>query len=319
MFNWIAESRLFLLAQRAKRLPHIIAIIILGFVFAFAAQLAVIPVIITQMFLYGFPEGGPSLLNQNSFISGGWMALTLISSFALIFVFTWLWIRFYEKRPFSSLGFEPNQALYKYIRGFLFGVLLFALAVALMVAFGFVEIDPIASPNIGLAAAAGVGIVLLGWFVQGAAEEVLTRGWMLPALGARYKPWVGILVSSLFFSTLHSFNPNLSGIAFVNLALFGLFAAFYALREGSLWGICAIHSAWNWVQGNIFGFEVSGTNPEGGSLLKLIETGPDWFTGGPFGPEGGLAVTLVLALAILFVFIWPFQQEQISPNQTEQI
>ena len=139
-------------------------------------------------------------------------------------------------------------------------------------------------------------LVALGWVVQGAGEEVVTRGWMLPVLGARTRPWIGIVVVSLFFSLLHGLNPNLSALAMVNLALFGLFAAFYALREGSLWGICALHSVWNWIQGNVFGFEVSGTNAGGGTLFKFVETGPDWFTGGAFGPEGGLAVSLMLQI-----------------------
>ena len=142
---------------------------------------------------------------------------------------------------------------------------------------------------------AGVLVVLIGWLVQGGAEEVLTRGFLLPVFGVRFGLPFAILVSSVLFSSLHLFNENLSGIALLNLALFGVFACLYALREGSLWGICALHSSWNWVQGNIFGLPVSGTN-SGSSLLSLQLTGPDWWAGGAFGAEGGLAVTLVLLL-----------------------
>lgn len=129
-----------------------------------------------------------------------------------------------------------------------------------------------------------------------AAEEVLIRGWALPVIGARYKPWVGLLVSSLIFSLLHGLNPGLSTIALVNLALFGVFAGLYAIREGSLWGICAIHSVWNWVQG-IFGFRLAEPK-RAAALFEFDESGADWLTGGPFGPEGGLAVTIVLMISI---------------------
>ncbi len=241
----------------------------------------------------------------DALLSGAWLTALLVSSFSGIFIFLWLWTRFYEKRSFSSLGLEKTGAITRYIRGFVVGVGMFGGAIGLLALLGFVELETGDPAMQGMAALGGVAIVLIGWIVQGAGEEVLTRGWMLPVLAARYKPWVGILVSSLFFAFLHGLNPNLSIIAMLNLALFGFFAAFYALREGSLWGICALHSAWNWVQGNILGFEVSGGNFGGGTLVNLIESGPDWLTGGPFGPEGGLAVTFVLVIGIVLLLTWP--------------
>ena len=86
---------------------------------------------------------------------------------------------------------------------------------------------------------------------------------------------------------------------------YGLFAALYALREGGIWGISAQHAVWNWAQANLYGFEVSGIGANGGSLFNLMETGPDPLTGGAFGPEGGLAVTLVLLLAIALLVLQP--------------
>lgn len=208
------------------------------------------------------------------------MAAQLIASFGGIFLFLWLWTKFFEKRRFASLGLEKANALFRYLRGLGIGVAMFSGAVGLLAVFGFVRIETGQPAMQGLPALGGVLIVLIGWLVQGAGEELLTRGWMLPVLSVRYKPWLGIVVSSLFFAILHGLNPNLSLIALVNLTLFGLFAAFYALREGSLWGVCALHSAWNWAQGNIFGLEVSGSSA-GVGLFNLLETGPDWFTGAP--------------------------------------
>jgi membrane protease YdiL (CAAX protease family) len=232
------------------------------------------------------------------------MALFLISAFFLMYVFVGLWVYFFEKRPFWTIGYESKNALMRYGRGFLIGALLFGGAVGILSAFGtlnFEEGDPALQ---GTAALGGVLIVLAGWVVQGGAEEIVTRGWILPVLGARYRPWVGLAVSSLIFAGMHIFNSNLSVIAMVNLALFGVFAGLYAMREGSLWGISALHTVWNWVQGNIFGFEVSGMAAGGGTLFNLKEAGPDWLTGGAFGPEGGLAVTLVLLLGMGIILFW---------------
>ncbi|MFO7584601.1 MAG: CPBP family intramembrane glutamic endopeptidase [Anaerolineales bacterium] len=319
MFPWLKNNRLFYLAQTG-RLPHMFIVIVLGVAIVFFSQLGGIPVYIAQMFLYGFSETGihqPETMSAT--LSGLWMAAVLISSFSGIFLLLWLWVRFAEKRPFSSLGFERKNALLTYLRGFVLGLLMFSAAIVLLAMLGFVQIDRSIDPSmVGLSALGGVLIILLGWLVQGAAEEALTRGWMLPVLAARYHPWVGIIISSLFFAVLHGLNPNLSPIALVNLTLFGFFAAFYAMREGSLWGICALHSSWNWIQGNIFGFEVSGGSMGGGSLFKLMETGPDWMTGGLFGPEGGLAVTFILVIGIILIFAWPFKVDEESTPTIQQ-
>ena len=80
--------------------------------------------------------------------------------------------------------------------------------------------------------------------------------------------------------------------------MFGYFIAIFALKQGSLIGVCIWHGVWNWLQGNVYGLEVSG-NENGLTLFNFIETGPDWLTGGKFGPEGGLAATIILILASL--------------------
>ena len=69
-------------------------------------------------------------------------------------------------------------------------------------------------------------------------------------------------------------------------------------------GHLAIHSIWNWAQGNLFGFEVSGLNLQSSILIDLMEDGPNWITGGLFGPEGGIAVTLMLLVAMLLLLLW---------------
>ena len=296
--NWFTNSRLFELARQGKRLTHIAAVIPLSFLFALVSQLGVIPLVIIMGSIYGITEDGISMQGTPALEAGFWMSLQLIFSFVLVYVILWAWLKFFEKRQFWTLGYEVKNALMQYGRGFLFGALMFGGAVGILAIFGSVSFEQGDPTQQGIAALGGVVLVLIGWVVQGGAEEALIRGWALPVIGARYKPWIGLLVSSLIFAGLHGLNPGLSVFALINLALFGVFAGLYAMREGSLWGISALHSVWNWVQGNFFGFEVSGTNAGGGTLFNLMETGEDWLTGGTFGPEGGAAVTIVLLIAI---------------------
>ncbi len=302
--NWFTNSRLFDLARQGKRLTHIAAVIPLSFLFALISQLGVIPLVIIMGSMYGITEDGISMQGTSALEAGFWMSLQLIFSFALVYVILWAWLKFFEKRQFWTLGYEVKNALMQYGRGFLFGILIFGGAVGILAVSGSVAFEQGDPTQQGMAALGGVALVLIGWVVQGGAEEVLIRGWALPVIGARYKPWIGLLVSSLIFAGLHGLNPGLSLFALINLALFGVFAGLYAMREGSLWGISALHSVWNWVQGNFFGFEVSGTNAGGGTLFNLMETGEDWLTGGAFGPEGGAAVTVVLLIAIAVTVFW---------------
>lgn len=298
--HWFNHSRLFDLARQGQRLTHIAAVIPLSFLFAVFAQVGIVPV----MILLGTIGIGASLAGIPNTAAGFWMGMILTSSFILVYAILWAWLKWFEKRPFRTLGYELKDTFSQYARGFLFGALMFAGSVGILDLFGSISFEQGDPSKQGLAAAAGVMLVLVGWVIQGGAEEVLIRGWVLPVIGARYKPWLGLLISSFIFALLHGLNPGLSAIALINLALFGVFAGLYAMREGSMWGISALHSVWNWVQGNFFGFQVSGTDAEGGTLINLMETGADWLTGGEFGPEGGLAVTAVLTVSILLTLFW---------------
>jgi len=307
--NWFNNSKLFDLARQGQRLTHIAAVIPLSFLFALIAQFGVIPLVVIMGFLYGFTETGVSMEGVSTTAAGFWMGMQLIFAFVLVYVILWAWLKWVEKRPFWTLGYELKNALVQYGRGFLIGALMFAGSIGILELFGSVSFEQGDPSKQGLAAVAGVILVLIGWVIQGGAEEALIRGWVLPVIGARYKPWLGLLVSSLIFTLLHGLNPNLSAIALVNLALFGVFAGLYAMREGSMWGISALHSVWNWVQGNFFGFQVSGTDAGGGTLINLMETGADWLTGGEFGPEGGVAVTIILAVSIAITLFWKSKED----------
>lgn len=301
LFNF--TNRLFELARTAKRLPHIALAIPLAFVFVLAAQfVGGVPVFLAQWFVFG-DKGVPY---DQPLVHGAAIAVLLTASFGLIFVWLWAWLKWFERRPFFTLGFERKGAWLQYVRGLGLGFAMFAASVGLMALFGYVGPEVGFPEREGVAALGGVLAIALGWAVQGAAEETLTRGWLMGVVGARYRPWLGVLVSSLVFTLLHGLNPNIGALPLVNLFLFAIFAAFYALWDESLWGICALHSVWNWVQGNLFGLQVSGNENAGPMLFNLVETGPDWFTGGAFGPEGGLAVSVMLlaSIALMAALLW---------------
>lgn len=248
--------------------------------------------------LFGLPLVLASGVNPAAPSSFGFTIL-LIASFAPFFLLIWLWLRLAEQRPLWTTGME-RPWLRPYLRGLLVGLVMFGTAVAILGALGYATLENSLS-GLGAWSLGGALLILAGWLVQGSAEELLTRGFLLPVLGIRWGTAVAVFISSLLFSALHLGNPNISGISLLNLTLFGVFAALYALAEGGLWGVYALHAIWNWAQGNLFGFAVSGLEIKSGILIDLHETGPDNLTGGVFGPEGGLVVTGVLLVGILAV------------------
>ncbi len=212
-----------------------------------------------------------------------------------------------EKRSLSTLGFIKKNIFSEYGKGLLIGFILFLLVIILNLITGGVKNTPS-----GFKAADLIEILIffLGFVVQGASEEILCRGYLCVSVSRKYSIFTGIAVSSVAFSALHLGNHGVSVLALTNIVLFGLFMGIYMIKRGSLWGVCAIHSVWNFTQGNIFGMSVSG-NTRSSALLSFENVeGKDIWNGGAFGPEGGICVTIVLTVALLILIFAVRDKEQ---------
>lgn len=273
------------------------AVLLFGMVSPFVGQLLILVPLLLFFQIVGWES--PQTL-WPKFNPDAGMSVQLVLSFAPLYLLVWAWVRVIEQRPLRTTGLERPGWLFKYVRGLVVGLILFSSAIGVMALFGWVALEVAPRNVFRWSAIAGALLVFIGWMVQGGAEEILTRGFLLPIVSVRWGVPLGILTSSTLFALLHSFNPHLNPIALLNLFLFGVFTALYALQEGGIWGVFAIHSIWNWAQGNVYGFEVSGQTFDSSVVVNLMETGPDWLTGGSFGPEGGVVVTLVLLLGLLY-------------------
>jgi membrane protease YdiL (CAAX protease family) len=283
-------------ANRSKKLPNFIWAIILALIFMFGGSL--VGGLITLPFLF--------LLNKTElFMSNQDIVYLLISllSFAFISLFVFFRVTKIEKRNLSSIGFSKNNWLKKYAFGFFIGIAMMGIIVVILSVFGYITIEKKPSQPVGVSALASILIVLLGWIIQGGTEEIVTRGWLMNVIGARYNIILGLIISSTFFGLLHLGNPNVNYIAILNIILVGLFYGIYVIKTNDLWAVCGMHSAWNFAQGNLFGFQVSGLNVEVGGLIDLNLVGNDFVTGGVFGPEAGIISTFVLLASIFIVFL----------------
>lgn len=140
-------------------------------------------------------------------------------------------------------------------------------------------------------------------------EEVIFRGYILTHLFESTSAFWAITVSSFTFSILHAANDSFSWIAFGNLFLLGTALSLLFLQYRSIWLIIGIHFAWNFVQGNIWGFNVSGKENTSIMQWQYIEAG-HW-TGGSFGLEGSWLTSFCLGITVLILIA---SQLRIFPN-----
>ncbi len=140
--------------------------------------------------------------------------------------------------------------------------------------------------------------VLVGWW-----EELVFRGYLLFNLRDGLGLGWAIAITSLIFSGLHLLNPNGGGVVSTVLILaFALQGVFALLQTGRLWMPIGMHMGWNFFQGPILGFAASGNKTP--SILRQSPVGPDWLSGGTFGPEASVLMIPILLVSILIIRWW---------------
>ena len=220
-------------------------------------------------------------------------------------IFTVVFCVVYQKRKMITLGFTKNNIVPQYLLGLLAGAVLFSAAVGLAAVAGALSIKVSSAPiDITLYL-----VLILGWIIQGMSEEVICRGFFLVSLSRKLSLPAAVVLNSLAFAAMHLFNAGISVLAFINLTLFGIFASVVFLRTGNIWLVSALHSVWNFAQGNFFGILVSGNDFGPTVLSTTFNASKTLINGGDFGLEGGLAVTTVLVIGTLLVLFVPSNKD----------
>ena len=239
-----------------------------------------------------------TLLIPNGMTGSRYLLISLFATTATVAVVL-VYCLAMERRTLASLGIIRRGAVNEYAVGLLAGLGLFGLPVLLCAVTGAVTLSPAAD----MSSLILLPLFFLGFLIQGMSEELLCRSYLMVSLARKWPLWTCAVTNALLFSLLHLGNPGVTVIALINIFLFGLFASMLTLRRGSIWMVGAIHSMWNFAQGNLFGIPVSGLVGSPSPLITEMGEGK-WQTlvgGGSFGLEGGLAVTVVLAAACVIV------------------
>jgi membrane protease YdiL (CAAX protease family) len=232
------------------------------------------------------------------------LAISVLANVILALPLTYLFRRFLDKDTMVNLGFDKEPGWWKEILGGLgLGYLLMAFIFLLEWAAGWLQVYGFAwqvqSSSTTILTLIGYVIILgLGAFW----EELSFRGYILQNLNVDWAAIVALVASSILFGLFHGLNPNATWLGLVNIFLAGVVLAICYLITRQLWLPIAFHFSWNFFQGPIFSFPISGMST-GGLLLTQI-TGNPLITGGAFGPEAGLIGTFALVIGLLILWAW---------------
>jgi uncharacterized protein len=218
-----------------------------------------------------------------------------------------------DKRPLRDFGFACDRSWWADLGfGIALGALLMGAIFAIELGSGMVRIKGfLASPS-GLPFWRDIGYTFIVYAGVAFQEELIMRAYLMrnlaegargPARSAKAALWIAYVASSSVFGALHAGNPNASLQSVLLLVLAGLFLGLPYFLSGEMAIPIGLHFGWNFFQGSVFGFSVSGTG-FGGSFIAIEQGGPAWFSGGAFGPEGGVAGVLAIVAGALLICLW---------------
>ena len=202
----------------------------------------------------------------------------------------------FRKLPFSGLGLSLNGWGRSLLRGALFVVFLYVVGFGLSLLLGAVEVVGFLFSPISLL------VSLLLYFFVAVTEEVIGRGFILGRmLDGGINKFVALFISAVLFSLMHLFNPNFAFVPFLNIMLAGCFLGASYIYTRNLCFPIALHWFWNWIQGSVLGYKVSGNEFSNENLLILHFPEENLINGGTFGFEGSILCSLLLVLGTVII------------------
>jgi membrane protease YdiL (CAAX protease family) len=236
-------------------------------------------------------------------LSGGF-SLMFWFSFLLLPVLLGLYAlltRLLEQRPLGSVGFAFHPRWKNELAtGLIAGTVMMLAVAATGALLGVASFSP--APGLGGKTVLAGFLVFLLFAAAAADEELVFRGYPFQRLVELVGPVIAVIVVAALFGAAHLRNPFQSWISTLNTALVGVLLAICYLRTRALWLPLGIHFAWNFVQGYVLGFPVSGIAFQGGILQAKI-SGPAYLTGSAYGPEGSILSLGVLAAGTVYFFV----------------
>jgi len=261
-----------------------------------------------------FIEKTASLFPPSVFSRWPWASygLDLAAVVLASIIATLMW----DRRDWSDFGFHVGR---RWWSDFAFGVALGAFLMSGIFAtewsLGWVTVTAVFhTPYADKPFLLAILSPFLTFVAVGINEELFSRGYLLRnlaeglnlgVLGPRGALVLAWILTSTIFGLLHLGNPHMTTWSTVNLVVAGFFLGLGYVLTGELAIPIGLHIAWNFFQGNVYGFPVSGTTSfRTLTVLAIRQGGPPLWTGGAFGPEGGLISFVAMGVGTLLLLAW---------------
>jgi membrane protease YdiL (CAAX protease family) len=230
--------------------------------------------------------------------AGGYFVTSALGVFLAALTANALSLQVYERVPLTAVGLQWNRcSRANLLYGLAGGAGAACLVLGAPLLLGLAQLRPLPGAEANLRALLFVMLVL----VLGAiGEEMLFRGYAFQVLVASIGPYATVLPAGLLFGLAHASNLGITPLGLINTAAWGVLLGWGFLRSRDLWLPIGLHLGWNWVL-PLFGVQLSGFTIQVTGLAFEWKIGPVW-SGGDYGPEGGLLTSAVIVL--LFVFLW---------------
>lgn len=193
----------------------------------------------------------------------------------------------------AGLGFRRRGVSKDTLTGLLTGLACIAAGFVILLISGLLVVEGF-SPDLNYLAGSLILCLVISWL-----EEISFRAYMLNNLMDSFHPFIALMISSFLFALFHLFNDGMTFLTFLNLFLAGILLGIVFIYRKTIWFAMSLHFSWNFFQGPVFGFRVSGTEMHG--LLEQRPEGPIHFTGGEFGFEGSVICSLLIILSIILI------------------
>lgn len=227
---------------------------------------------------------------------------TYIQEVMFIVVPILIW-KFVEKKPLYKMGFERGK---KSVVDFIVGLILGAVSISivfviLLISKNVLLIGNIDKPKFDMNVLNGFILCIMTGF----AEEIFFRGYCLKSICEKSSKLMAVIISSILFSVLHIGNPNVKPLFFINVILVGILFSYMALKV-NIWLPIGFHGMWNYFEGNVWSFPNSGIVTKGIYSTKFVSN--NVINGGLVGPEGGLAVTFIILIGLLTLYLIKYKK-----------
>ena len=296
----MSAKRFFVKEGRLRPAWRAISYVVAMVVGLFAIQIPIALLLIAAVLVGALDQS--SLMHLESSLP--FLVVNTVISLTVVVPLTYAFRRLLDGQSLRSLGLQRDQGWVRHIvAGLLLGTVLMGLIFLVEWAFGWLSVEGFSwQVQSSASLLAGLFAYLFIFVAVALYEELAFRGYILQNLRADWGVIAALVASSLLFGVFHGLNPNVTWLALLNIFLAGVLLAACYLVTRSLWLPMAFHFSWNFVQGPILSFPLSGLNTTG--LLVTSIDGNTLLTGGAFGPEGGLLGTMVLCLGLVVLLLW---------------